>query len=166
MNKIDRLYKDIRTRYTTLCNRTKNLNGLQAMEYRTIDRKNNKTVMVLASHEQPKQPGRGLETITEYVYFYPIGDTHIKVHDENGEHILRRRFPVAGRENIPVSEAVHALIELKSSWVPNLYFTYRQQTRNKYYTTPNMPQEELRKWYQKFYNLSSLRYLEDNLTSA
>lgn len=166
MNKLDRLHKDIRNRYTTLCNRTKNPNGLQAMEYRTIDRKNNKTVMVLASHEQPKQPSRGVETITEYVYFYPMGDTHIKVHDENGEHILRRQFPEAGRENIPVSEATHALIELKTSWVPNRYFTYRQQTRNKYYTAPNMSQEELRKWYQDFYNLSSLRYLEDQFASA
>ena len=166
MNKLDLLYKDIRNRYTALCNRTKNPNGLQAMEYRTIDRKNNKTMMALTSHEYPTQPGRGVETITEYVYFSSMGDTHIKVYDESGEHILRRRFPVAGRENIPVSEAVHALIELKTSWVPNRYFTYRQQTRNKYYTAPNMSQEELRKWYQHFYNLSSLRYLEDHLVSA
>lgn len=166
MSKIDRLYKDIRNRYTTICNYTKNPNGLQAMEYRTIDRKNNKTVMVLASHEQPKQPAHGVETITEYVHFSPMGDTHIKVYDESGEHVLRRQFPEAGRETIPVGEAVHALLTLKVSWVPNRHFTYRQQSRNKYYTAPKMSQTELKKWYQDFYKLSSLRYLEDQFASA
>jgi len=166
MNKLDRLYKDIRNRYTTICNRTKNLNGLQAMEYRTIDRKNNKTVMVLASHEQPKQSARGVEIITEYVYFSPMGDTHIKAHGESGEHVLRRQFPEAGRETIPVSEAVYALLTLKVSWVPNRHFTHRQQSRNKYYTAPKMSQTELKKWYQGFYKLSSLRYLEDQFARA
>jgi len=166
--KLERLYEDIRTRYTSLCARTSTTTDApQAMEYHTIDHKNHKTMMALASREYPTEPARGVETFTQYVYFSPAGDTHITMHDENGEHVLPRRFPDAGSVAVPVTEAVHALLALKTSWVPTQYTTYLHKSRGNGCPRPGeMSQAKLKAWYQDFYNHSSLPHLERQLTSA
>lgn len=165
MKKLDRMYNDIRTRYTILCARTGGQDTIKAMEYRTIDRKNHKTVMVLASRKYPTEPARGVETFNQYVYFSPAGDTHLKVYDENGEHVLPRQFPAAGNVTVSVAEAVHALLTLGFSWVPAQYTTYQNANRASGRPEPGMSQTGLKAWYQDFYKQTSLRYLEDCLTA-
>lgn len=159
-HKLDRMYNSIRTRYTTLCARTGGQDTIKAMEYRTIDRKNHKTVMVLASREYPTKPGRGVETFSQYVYF-SAGDTHLKVYNENGEHILPRQFPTAGSVTVSAAEAAHALLTLGFSWVPAQYTAYQNKNRGNGRPEPGMSQTGLKAWYQDFYKQASLRYLED-----
>lgn len=164
-HKLDRMYNDIRTRYNTICAYTSATDASQVMEYRTIDRKNLKTVMVLVSREYPTTPGRGVETFTQYMYFSPAGDTHFTVRDENGEHVLPRQFPEEGRVTVSAAEAVHALVALKTSWVPTQHSTYLNESRANGRVWPGMSQAERKKWYQGFYKQTSLRYLEDRLAA-
>ena len=164
-HKLDRMYNSIRTRYNTLCARSDRPDTVQAMEYRTIDWKNHKTVMVLICREYPTEPARGVETFTQYVYFSPAGDTHLKIHNENGEHVLPRQFPEAGRVTVSAAEAVHALLALEFSWVPAQYTAYQNKNRGDGRPEPGMSQTKLKAWYQDFYKQTSLRYLEDRLAA-